>query len=251
MEHLSIYGDESVNNNIVCYAICVFPQGIVKIGENLIKLIKNEFDIPEDYFLHCKELFHGCERGKLDFDIQLEDVKNLYRKIAYEFKAVNMICCYADKRGFKKEEVIDWGNGHKTKMYYGDKELIHLCKNGAMVEIVRNRKENEYDFFPDPDKNGRMRWNNKKKAKVNNPDYNLIIPEGILGYQKEGTELTRARETKSLKAKPALIQIADFLAYSFAKAKTIQVFRDKDFFIEMIEILNPEIRGFAQNKNLS
>jgi hypothetical protein len=45
--------------------------------------------------------------------------------------------------------------------------------------------------------------------------------------------------------KPSLIQIADFLVYSFAKARTIQQYRNKDFFIEMMEILNPVSKKFS------
>lgn len=240
--HTSLYGDESVNNNIVCYAICAIPTNLVKPAENILKDLKKKFNIPEKYFLHCKELFNGHERERLDFNINLENIRNLYMEIAYKFKTADMICCYVDKREIKNEkEVIEWGGGVKTELYFGDKELIHWCKNGAMIDIVRSRRVNEYSFYPDPDNKSKMRWNGKN-GKVNNQAYNIIVFADTINYESHPDEMIRAKQIDITKEKPELIQIADLLAYSFAKAKTVQEYKDKDFFFKIIEILNPVSR---------
>ena len=75
--HITVYGDESVNNNIACYAICIIPTNLVESAENILKDLKKQFNIPENYFLHCKELFNGHERERLDFNISLENIRNL------------------------------------------------------------------------------------------------------------------------------------------------------------------------------
>jgi hypothetical protein len=192
--NISIYGDESVNNNIVCYAICIIPTDLVEKAEILIRDIKNQFNITQDYFLHCKELFNGDERKNLNFNIDLKTVENFLNKVACKFRTADMIVCYADKREIRKEkEVIDWGNGVKTEIFYGDKELIHQCKNAAMIDIVRTKKDNEYDFYPDPDNKSRMRWNNKKKAKVNNQDYNHIISANAIKYKSHPDKMIRVK----------------------------------------------------------
>jgi hypothetical protein len=247
--HITVYGDESVNNNIVCYAICIIPTNLVESAENILKDLKKQFNIPENYFLHCKELFNGHERERLDFNISLENIRNLYTEIASKFKTANMICCYVDKREIKNEkEVIDWGKGGaKTEFYFGDKELIHWCKNGAMIDVVRSRKEDEYSFYPDPDNKSKMRWNGKR-GKVNNQNYNVIVFADTINYENHQDQMIRVKQINITKEKPELIQIADFLAYSFAKAKTVQEYRDKDFFVKIIEILNPVSNAFCRIK---
>jgi hypothetical protein len=57
--HISLYRDESVNNNIVCYAICAIPTKLIEPAEKILKDLKKDFNIPENYFLHCKELFNS------------------------------------------------------------------------------------------------------------------------------------------------------------------------------------------------
>jgi hypothetical protein len=253
-KHISIYGDESVNNNIACYGICVFPADLIKAAESIINSIKAEFKVPLDYFLHCNILLNYHEIQKLDFDINLKDAENLYRKIANKFKTVDMLCCYVDKRDIKKDkEIIDWGSGAKTEIYFGDKELIHQCKNGSMIDIVRSKQESEYTFYPDPDKDSVMRWNNKKKAKVSNQNYNIIVSADTIKYESHPDQMIRAKQNNIVGEKPSLIQIADFLVYSFAKAKTVQRYKNKEFFIEMIGILNPVSRriSFEEGYNLN
>ena len=247
--HISLYGDESVNNNIVCYAICVIPTKLIEPAEKILKELKKDFNIPENYFLHCKELFNGHERERLDFNISLENIKNLYTTIASKFKTADMMCCYVDKREIKNEkEVIDWGEGGaKTELYFGDKELIHWCKNGAMINVVRSRREDEYSFYPDPDNKSKMIWNGKK-GKVNNQTYNVIVSADTIHYESHPDQMIRAKQINITKEKPELIQIADFLAYSFAKAKTVQEYKNKDFFIEIIKTLNPAISMMCEQK---
>ena len=60
-------------------------------------------------------------------------------------------------------------------------------------------------------------------------------------YESHPDQMIRAKQINITKEKPELIQIADFLAYSFAKAKTVQEYKNKDFFIEIIKTLNPAI----------
>lgn len=231
--HISLYGDESVNNNIVCYAIYAIPTNLVEPAENILKDIKKKFNIPQNYFLHCKELFNGHERERLDFNINLENIRNLYVEIAHKFKTADTICCYIDKREIKNEkEVIDFGDGvTKTELYFGDKELIHWCKNGAMIDVVKSRREDEYYFYPDPDKKSKMRWLGKK-ARVNNQTHNIIVSADTINYENHPDQMIRAKQIDITEEKPELIQIADFLAYSFAKAKQSKNTRIKTFLLK-------------------
>jgi len=247
--HITIFGDESVNNNIVCYSVIVFKTEMLLLAENILEKIKDEFGVPKNYFLHAKELFNGHERSKLEFTIDIEKIKNLYLKIANEFQSADKLCCYADKRMIKKNETINWDHNNRTEIYNGDKELIHWCKNGAMIDVVRFKKQNEYSFIPDPDNNSRMKWGNKKKAKVNNQDYNMIISADTIDYPSHPDDMIRLKQINIHNdiPKPSLIQIADFLAYSFAKAKTIQESKDKQFFIEIINIMKPISRFYEFN----
>ncbi len=100
--HITIFGDESVNNNIVCYSVIVFKTEMLLLAENILEKIKDEFGVPKNYFLHAKELFNGHERSKLEFTIDIEKIKNLYLKIANEFQSADKLCCYVDKRMIKK-----------------------------------------------------------------------------------------------------------------------------------------------------
>ena len=144
--HITIFGDESVNNNIVCYSVIVFKTEMLLLAENILEKIKDEFGVPKNYFLHAKELFNGNERSKLEFKIDIEKIKNLYLKIALEFQSADKLCCYVDKRMIKKNETINWDQNNRTEIYNGDKELIHMCKNGAMIDVVRFKKQNEYSI---------------------------------------------------------------------------------------------------------
>ena len=243
--HVSIYGDDSINNNIVCYAIFILPTKLIPSLEEFILAVKKKVGIPEKYRLHCRELFHPHQREKLPFTITEEKVYQLYNHIAKSIESIDIICSYADKRSFPKEEEIDFGNGNKQQIYYGEKEMIHMLKNACMIDITRSKQKSEYDFYPDSDSSSRMRWNNKKKAKVNNDNHNIIIPSRITTYSDSSDEIIRARETRT-ESKPPLLQIADLVAYSFAKAKTVQSYKNKQFFIELIKVLQPITRIFQK-----
>ncbi len=240
-DYLLIYGDESVNNNIVCYTICYFERHLNKKAEEVLQSIKDKYNVPKDYFLHCRELFNGSERKKLEFNLSLQDVENMYRDIAIVFRSASILSCYIDKRTIKRKELsVELSPGKKNTIYFEDKNLIHMCKNGCMANIIRNKKSDEYSFYPDPDKKSVMKYFKTKKAKVSNEKYNISWANGSLAYESTNLEDVRLKHTSYTNGEKApLIQLADFFAYSFSKATCIQNYKNKDYFIEIQNILSP------------
>ena len=98
MKHISLYGDESIKNNIVCYAVCGLATELIPTLEEIIKSIKREFEIEDKIILHCKDLFHGSKRDKIIPHLSQIDVENMYLKIANKIKTCILICSFFDKR---------------------------------------------------------------------------------------------------------------------------------------------------------
>jgi len=216
-------------------------------AELVLQSIKDKFGIPRDYFLHCSELFNGSTRRKLKLELSLKDVEDMYRCIAMTFRSASFVCCYADKRLIVRDRRDMKFNDDKCfTMYFGDKELIHYCKNISMYHICISVKECDYTFYPDPDENGTMRYFNKRKAKVINQDYNFHYTSSVVNFANNNANHFMLKQDNIIGSKPDLIQLADFMAYSFAKAKCVQIFNNKDFFIEVLDIIKPHTIQFNE-----
>lgn len=238
MKHISFYGDESINNNIACYAVCGLATELVATLEEIIKSIKKEFGIDDKIILHCKSLFHGSGREKITPHLKREDIKNMYLKIANKVKTCIFMCSFFDKRFAPSQQFLAYNN-KITKAYYGDSELNHICKNCCMIYMVDNMKAEEYAFYPEPDLSSRIRWCGKNKAKAMHDGNNMIISPK---YFRDKNDKRFIKLQHSELKKLPIHQVADFVAYSFAKAKTIQSDQNKEFFIKIMKILNPRIR---------
>jgi hypothetical protein len=135
-----VYGDESVNNNMVTYAIFVYPPSFYTDAVEILNKVKNNNFPDKNIPLHARVLFHKHQREKSQLDFLNDDlVIDLYAQL---FEALNKphfkkIVAFANKNDFPTEVE---GDSIKRPIKINDKSLIafHVTDTSSILAEPRN-----------------------------------------------------------------------------------------------------------------
>lgn len=236
-----IYGDESINGDHIVYGLVIVPVETVELAETTLGDVKEKFKSPRSARFHCREVFHKEARRKTDwahlsdkeaFDLALAITtslagKGLMTAVGHVVKTANM-------------PDIPGVGGHPPTVIQHPKQLIPYAYQAAIGPLNFDAKyAKQCRLWIDPNVDvvswhgtgrqvGRLLKTNKVDIESRTIE-NVMIPENL--------------ESKST---PALLELADLLAYCscrvLANSKALKT-RYSDRVVEAIyKSMNPEVR---------
>lgn len=231
-----VYGDESVSNNAVVYAVIVVPVDVLKNAEQVVAKIKERFGASPCTELHCSKLFNHEARKRspwahLSSDqayALAEDFATALARLRLGFRIG-----FVDKSQAPKELPEE---GPFKAMRLDSKHLIGFAFQGAVGPLDERPGFDKIRLWVDPDQT-RIPWFGKRRRSDRNyqmysdisglPEPRFIKPEPIVGQ------------------KPIMLQSADLLAYVSSHALSREARRDKQRFIALYNTLRPKKMNFA------
>ncbi len=237
------YGDDSINNDIIAYAIIGIKNDRVDKFINDYNELKKNYNLEKDTVLHCRELFHSSKRSK---NYQLS--KLTYDEVSQMCIEIIDLCCDHElprpilAYDLKKK----YPNKFKRKQKFEDASMdemqgLHLMKNTCLKTLYDQLGKNEenYRFFADK-VSPKDRISKKAMAiggrRKRNALPNFLLPPVMTNEAKH----IRLREKKYEEAVfKEMYEVADLLAYSSTKALCTQLFQDKQYFKDLLFKMNP------------
>jgi hypothetical protein len=209
------YGDESPGQHFVAYGtLLVLTDKRENIDAEISKL-KVDRGLPEDD-LHCRVLFSGDQRKKSPWSkLTMDEVFKLYSDLVTVVKPqlVRTIVTIADKKELPAEipggqwqaandfvGPMNWSRGFPFR----DKQIAAFCAQGTMIPLSKSPGIENLTFWPDPDTSlielygGRRQFAHSLTSFIDHGD---------------GQKPLKARVSYLEVGKPALLQVADLVAY--------------------------------------
>lgn len=229
-----VYGDESVSNNIITYALFACSPSVENEALEILDIIKVNVTGKNDYPLHCRQLFHKHQREKMGLaSLDEKNVRDLYFQLFtalndFKFKKLIVI---ADKHMFPEKNIPK--SGIFPEMPINDKTLITFCANASILPFFDAFKRIDcIRFFADIDKS-KIDWLGKKRQAINTFDFY------ISGKNTKPVDMPRRVSPEIYKEKPKLLEIADAIAYISAKALSVEQFGGKKWFSDLYKLISP------------
>lgn len=238
-ERIILFGDESHSNEIVTYSFLIVPTQNMPAVELAIKNTKKKYALDEDTRLHCREIFNESAKKKTAFaDFAPERLFSFLQDLASAFFLAGGRgwVGYLDTKGIPERLRVNWSHNWRTHDWdINDIKLKMLfCYQAACVPITHILPPPMVKAYVDGDKT-KVIYIDEKKRQVDtlreffpvNHDNRKISPEPIHG------------------TKPAILDLADLLAYSSARGLTKAALKNKPHFISITKIIDP---GYSEVK---
>lgn len=241
-----IFGDESVSSNAIIYGVVAIHSDSIKSWEDKLAALKLKYGVPVNSELHCSILFHGSKREKSTYShLSEKETYSFGKELAYIMgnPEIGCVIAYADRREFP--EIFKGGqmtskdgtisDRQSPDIIIDEKSLIAFCGNAALIPFVQSPGLDKIRFWADPD-NTKINWLGKKSKALN--ALNMFV-----GHE----EKTQRIQPEQIEGEnPALLQLADFLAYVSSRTLSIANTRGKEEFDTMYRMLNSEIIRYTK-----
>lgn len=233
------FGDESESNNAVTYGLVIIRERQRQRAESILAETKVSFGGSPHANLHCREIFAGDARRKSPWShLSKTDVFELYRQLCNTIAGANFgrIIGFADTRDIPRNLP---GDDKFPALKFGKKQIAAFCASAALIPVRRHTALDAFDLWVDPDRT-KIDWIGRKVQA------HRAISVWIADDTKESAKIT---PQPVVGEKPALLQLADMLAYISARALSVEVRKDKDVFLDMYTKMNPAVIRFMRGSD--
>lgn len=210
----SVFLDDSEKNNVALIG------GILCLDENIalitgkINEIKNNYNLPENIKLHCRQLFYQDQRNKLNIKISLEEIFKLYEDLFKYIITSNMIpiICWVDKRilpskipPIPEQSAYIW-----PEMCFGGKNWSVYCAHGIVQHLEKSILNAYVEYYISKDCT-RISWFGKKRQ---------VSKARMFIEKNDSAEYADIKELDS----HILFEVADAIAYFSSNSLNTQHF---------------------------
>lgn len=240
-----VFGDESMAGSIVVYALIIVPVESIELAEAALSKTKEEFGASSTARIHCKELLHEGTRKNTEWshlshteawDLLLRIKDNLANlrigtRVGYidqnewmsHFPSVGSI---EEMAITNIKQLIPFSFLAATGQLAIDPEYVDFCK-----------------LWIDPNKD-LIKWFGS------NAQVGRLLKSNSVDLNKRSIDTVMAPENLVSKDKPALLDLADLLAYCSSRVLNSSLKTTKykgDHSVELIyKTMNPQIAKFRQ-----
>lgn len=217
------FGDDSVKNNILVYALAILHRSKISLAEQLVNNLKEEYKIPPEINLHCRILFHDDARRKKGLShLTTASVKKLIEKLIYELNLMDVLCRVVTAIKPISATLNVLSKSHETfpELNTNSKNLLGLlsmvCYNIPENNPLKVKKE-DMEIWVDGDST-KIEWAGKRKQ----------AHSGYQNYSDVGAQkgsLFHFVPHIMTGEKHPLLQVADVVA--FISANAVEEFQRK------------------------
>jgi len=238
------FGDESCDQKIVCYGMILIPEEEREEAENILRAVKLEFDGQLGCALHCRSMFVPAAREKTQWaHLDSKQVITLYETLFIKLQKLKFrnLVATAHLANFPKElpslqmKHIDPTNPSfvsTNKMQLSEKQFSVWCAQGLMFHLSINPGLDNIRFWLDPDKT-KIDW-------LMNRQQTSLATSAFFADVGPGREPTQPIIMPISDQKPALLEIADSIAYMVRRSKTKPTTALTLSFQKLHKIISPE-----------
>lgn len=234
-----VFGDESCTKEVVTFAIAVVPSSRADALEQGLACLKESKGQSAEADLHCRVLFNGSARLRSSWRaLSIEAVFLLYEEFADLLKnnGVTTLCVFADRSrlparipgGPWKTRSGLWTPGRSPDVVLGEKQLAGLCGNATQLPLKEFPGLDKVRFWADPDRT-QIEWLGRRSQASNTLSM-------LMGSE---TGVARVSPQEVQRAKPVLLQVADFAAYFFSRSKSRKLDANRSRFRGGVAALSP------------
>ncbi len=231
---LHVFGDESQSNNLVTYGLVALAPSDTAAAWQDVECCLRAHGGTREAQLHCRELFHPHPRAKSGWaHLDEEGAYRLALDVARSASArARFLVGVVDRSQLPKRLPSDHRMG---PMRLGVKQLSSFAFTAAAEHLDGDPGFEAVRLWVDPDRT-KIDWaGRRRRADRGYRMYGLAATQAdapLLAPEPLGGE------------KPALLQIADLLAYSSARALSQQLDRGKPWFEAIHRALSPSVQEF-------
>jgi len=229
-----VYGDESIVKGIVAYGLVIAPESQLEALEGIIRDVKGNYGVPPNVEFHCKETFHPDSRKKSGWS-------HLNQNQCYQF-ALDLTVSLGGKGLMTTVGHLSTNDLGKTLPPIGSlkpfvledsKQLVPFAFLAAAGPLHLDPKfKGKMKLWIDPDSSMVKWWGRSRQAQ-------RLLSVGELDSEllKRADEL--APENLQTREKPTMLEIADLLSYSSARALAKQGKKFDYVFEEIFRLIGP------------
>jgi hypothetical protein len=215
----NVYGDESIGPEYVAYAAIVVPENRTADAVAVLTALKEETGATAEDVLHCRQLFSGQQRQKIAwhsksmaevFDIYSKLLSRLAPTISRTIVSLGRISDFPTSISGDQWRHIDpnfvgpmpWSDGFE----FSPKNIASMGAQAVGIPLSKWPGFEKTTFWPDPDNSmiemagGRRKFSSMVNCYVDHGDP-ATNPAGKIPVMY------------SRGSKPALLQVADLVAY--------------------------------------
>jgi hypothetical protein len=224
-----VFGDESTFQEVVVYAVAVFHEADTQDATDLLAALKRQVGLADDTPIHCRVLFSEHGRAKSGWAKWSEErVFEFLDQVVIALRRCRVMCRVAAVNRTEYPSVHPAGAGFKRGIME-PKQLAGLLFHGATAPIVDSIGSDAISLYVDPDKTKIDWFGGKKQADRNYAHTDTAGGRVLAPTRFESTE------------RPALLEIADLLAYSAAHALSNAAQKRRRGFESLYAKLRPEL----------
>ncbi len=221
------FGDESVFKDVIAYGLVVVPDPNVTPAENLLSELKQRYGVDPQEEFHCKHAFHGDRRRKTQWK-HLSEVKVLNFAEELISGLVTLPAWFIVGAALRSEIPVEFpaAQGFSAGVMES-KQLAGILCGAALTPLSEHYDQDEIRFWADRDRTRVPFFGRKMQAHTN--------------YKLTNREANRhiVSETFDKNNKPALLQVADLLAYVATHALSEKKSRHKERFEHLYRTFDP------------
>ncbi|WP_204138797.1 hypothetical protein [Halomicronema sp. CCY15110] len=224
------FGDESSFKEVVVYGLLVLHKHDWRAAENLLTELKKEHGLSPSDILHCRVLFNDHARAKSAWrEWSNEEVFIFLKILLRELRTCRpMYCVCAVNRNEYPTEFSDSADFSGCVME--TKQLAGILFQGVAMPLFERLGVDNVRVWVDPDRT-KIPWFGKRVQAHRN--YQSKDPK---------TQKTLIPESFPDNAKPALLEVADLIAYTAAHVLSSSPHSNKRRFEELYRVCKPELR---------
>lgn len=207
-----VYGDESIAGDTVVYGLVIVPDEVLEFVETILANVKIRFKASPHARFHCREVFHKNARDKTEWSHLTDDESyKLALTIINDLSGKGL----ATRIGYVDRKTINHGipglKGEQHMIIRDAKELIPFAYQGAIAQlIVDNKYNNRCRLWVEP--NGDLvRWFGSRRQ------VDRLLNANLIDFDDKSIITAIMPENLDSKERPALLELADILAYCSAR----------------------------------
>ncbi len=239
-----IFGDESINDEIVAFGIAIAPYKKVNEINREVKQVKSKFGGGEAR-IHCKEVLHGDRRKYSPWKhLSQSDVFDMLTNIAQSAynAGTRAWIGFLDSRSVPEQMLFE-GDGKITSMKVTNLHHLLFAYWAAIGPI--------FDFIPHQKTRGWMDPN-RSRVKLLSQNKQIRLAQGFFPIHHNNI---RFEPSPIDGEKPTLLDLADIIAHCSARALSMRSSKGKQLYESVLSAIQPGLSvahfNFEQGQILS
>jgi len=208
-----VYGDESIVDDTVVYGVVIAPQTQVEEIETIIKEVKLSYRASPTVRFHCRQIFHHDTRRKSAWS-HLSEIQchQMATDLTVGLGGKGLLTTIGHLTSREARKVLPSVGQHHEVEIENIKQLVPFAFVAAIGPVALDPKfKKQIKLWVDPDSSMVKWWGGNRQAQ-------RLLSIGEMNFELLKRVDEVVPQNLQTKETPTLLEIADLLSYSSARA---------------------------------